>query len=166
MIGTACSSKEESSEKYINLPKAAFWQENPTESGFMLDQCAGIVYPRRDTLFRSRAIWLSEVIARLTNQRLVVYEEGTETGKCIRLVRQSDLPFEGFQVIVSKDSVTVGAGDGSGVFYGVQLLAQSLTLQDNGHILELPACRIKDYPELHYRGAMLDVSRNFLLLTR
>ena len=63
LIGTACSSKEESSEKYINLPKAAFWQENPTESGFMLDQCAGIVYPRRDTLFRSRAIWLSEVIA-------------------------------------------------------------------------------------------------------
>lgn len=161
LIGTACSSKEESSARYINLPKAAFLQENSAESSFIMDQCTGIVYPQRDSLFRSRALWLSEVIAKLTNQRLSVYEEGTETGKCIRLVRQFDLPFEGFQVIVSKDSVIVGAGDGSGVFYGVQLLAQSLTLQDKGHILKLPACRIKDYPELHYRGAMLDVSRNF-----
>lgn len=161
LLGSACSSTKKKTERYLNLPKAAFWQESSDKDGFLIEKCSGIVYPKSDSSFRERAAWLSEAITRFTNHNLTLYEEGTETGNCIHLVRQSDLPSEGFQLVVSKNSVKIGAGDASGVFYGVQFLAQSLALQDINHTWVFPACQIKDYPELHYRGAMLDVSRSF-----
>ena len=54
----------------------------------------------------------------------------------------------------------IEAKDASAAFYALQWLKQSLLLQKKAPFT-LSAIEIEDYPEMNYRGAMLDVSRHF-----
>ena len=64
---------------------------------------------------------------------------------------------ERYSMRISEDSVAVSGDDAHGVFNGVQTL---LSLLKNGNSLKCG--EINDYPDLHYRGVMMDVARNFL----
>jgi hexosaminidase len=65
---------------------------------------------------------------------------------------------EGYQLIVSKNGVSIKGHDNSGLFYGVQSLIQLLKQQDG--LLKIPFCEITDYPRFGYRGMHLDVGRH------
>lgn len=151
---------------YVNVPLVAQIEQNVEGKGFALAQCQGIVFPEGDTLWQERAEWLAQEIWNLTDKRLVLSSvpENREIG-WIRFQYEEDLKEEGFHLEVNENKVTIGAKDASGIFYGAQMLVQVLSLQ-NAESPVFPACKIVDYPELHYRGAMLDVSRNFFSLAQ
>ena len=60
---------------------------------------------------------------------------------------------EGYTMIINPDKITIEAGDEAGVFYAKQ------TLKQWGEVI--PCGRVTDYPDLHHRGIMLDVVRNY-----
>jgi len=74
---------------------------------------------------------------------------------------------EGYELIVTPDSVVIRAPAQAGLFYGVQTLLQLLppeifsTNLVTGTDWQMPCVQIKDWPRFQWRGLMLDVSRHF-----
>ena len=60
---------------------------------------------------------------------------------------------------VSPKTIAI-AGNGAGLFYGVQSLIQLLPGAAS-KILDVPACKIEDKPRFGWRGLSIDVSRHF-----
>ncbi|MDR1782688.1 MAG: family 20 glycosylhydrolase [Dysgonamonadaceae bacterium] len=65
-----------------------------------------------------------------------------------------------YNLHVNKDGVLINAADSEGILYGCMSLVNIV-----GNLDQLPAslpcCTINDYPDLHHRGIMLDVCRDF-----
>lgn len=55
---------------------------------------------------------------------------------------------EGYYLKVDKDEIVIAGADARGAYYGVQTLAQLLTLP------QLPLAEITDYPDIPYRGVV------------
>lgn len=68
-------------------------------------------------------------------------------------------PAESYRLSVDAEEVTVVGADPAGLFYGIQTLAQLITL--DGEEATIPAVVIEDAPRFSYRGVMLDVARHF-----
>ena len=66
-----------------------------------------------------------------------------------------------YSMTVSPQGLTIASGNKPGAFYGAQTLLSII-----GNYKDLPATlgamEIEDYPDLQYRGQMLDVCRNFI----
>ena len=60
---------------------------------------------------------------------------------------------EGYHMIITPTTITIEASDEAGIFYAKQ------TLKQWGNII--PCATLTDYPDLHHRGIMLDVVRNY-----
>lgn len=71
---------------------------------------------------------------------------------------------EGYQLIISKNSIQLTGHDEAGVFYGIQSLIQ-IAYQAQNKGFNLSGCRIDDYPRFAYRGLHLDVGRNLFPLS-
>lgn len=69
----------------------------------------------------------------------------------------SEIPAQGFRLLVHPAGVLVEAADEAGVFYGSQLLTELGGQSSGGSI---PCCRIEDWPDFEHRGYMLDISRD------
>lgn len=67
---------------------------------------------------------------------------------------------EGYILTITKDHIEIAANDEAGLFYGEKTLRM---LEMNCRRLDtnMPTLVIEDYPDFHYRGMHLDVSRNF-----
>ena len=75
-----------------------------------------------------------------------------------------ELGEEGYMIEVGKDGVVVSANTEKGLFYGFQTFVQMLPedISENRYSkIDMPYCRIKDYPRFDWRGCHLDVSRHF-----
>jgi hexosaminidase len=70
-----------------------------------------------------------------------------------------DLPPEGYHIAIAAKGIRV-SGQGAGLYYGMQTLAQLLP-QERARALVLPAVVITDYPRFGYRGLLIDVGRHF-----
>ena len=69
---------------------------------------------------------------------------------------------EGYILEVSKNNVVLKANTVSGLFYALQTFDQLFPVEEIAkESIEIPACKIKDYPRFGWRGLMLDVSRHF-----
>lgn len=87
----------------------------------------------------------------------------------ISFVTDNSLPNEAYVLNVSPDKIEIKSNDtGAGLFYGVQSLLQLMPAEiynpgekDLAKI-EIPSVSINDAPRFPYRGAMMDVGRNFL----
>ena len=85
----------------------------------------------------------------------------------IQLHHSSEIPVEGYRLIISPENLEITANDGSGFFYGFQTLMQLLPpdfVSGQSKARKqwaLPAVTIKDAPAFGWRGYMLDVSRHF-----
>ena len=66
---------------------------------------------------------------------------------------QSPIASEGYTMTITPTTITIEAIDEAGIFYAKQTLKQ---WGDN-----VPCGRVTDYPDLHHRGIMLDVVRNY-----
>lgn len=87
----------------------------------------------------------------------------------LRLGGPADLGAEGYELVISADSIRLTAAAPAGLYHGVQTLRQLLPAgieaQQSTHrvasVLTVPPGRIVDRPRFAWRGAMLDVARHF-----
>ncbi len=79
----------------------------------------------------------------------------------------AELGDEGYELVITRKSVSVTANTPAGLFRGIQTIRQLLpakveldSVQEGPW--EIATGTIRDYPSYAYRGAMLDVARHFL----
>ena len=98
----------------------------------------------------------------LPQPKQVVYTEGTcEVAKAEIITHiqspiannQSPIASEGYTMTITPQTITIEASDEAGIFYAKQ------TLKQWGEMI--PCGQVIDYPDLHHRGIMLDVVRNY-----
>lgn len=91
----------------------------------------------------------------LPQPKQAVYTDGVcEVGKAELVVRtDANIVKEGYTLIITPEQITIEASDEAGVFYAKQ------TLKQWGELI--PCGKVIDYPDLHHRGIMLDVVRNY-----
>ena len=65
----------------------------------------------------------------------------------------------GYRLVITPENITILARTTAGSLNGMESLLQLILLQPK--LGELPCAEINDHPRFGYRGAMLDVSRNF-----
>jgi hexosaminidase len=74
---------------------------------------------------------------------------------------------EGYELVVTSDSVHLAAAAPAGLFHGVQTLRQLLPADIESHVVfrprtwSLPPVSVRDVPRFAWRGTMLDVARHF-----
>ena len=78
----------------------------------------------------------------------------------IKIISSSELPEEGYELIITPEIITIKTSTKAGCYYAFQSLKQLLPFDNSGDIL-LPALHIKDKPRFSYRGMHIDVSRHF-----
>ncbi len=71
---------------------------------------------------------------------------------------------EGYRLMIDADSVEIQGKSAAGVFYGLQSLRQLMPTEGwkGAKTFNVPAVIIEDTPRFAWRGAMLDVGRNFM----
>lgn len=87
----------------------------------------------------------------------------------LRLDPASRYGAEGYELVITADSVRLAAATPAGLFFGVQTFRQLLPagIEADQSLVRadvpwsVPAGRITDQPRFAYRGAMLDVARHF-----
>ena len=91
----------------------------------------------------------------LPQPKKMEYTDGVcEVAKAEIVVRtDANMLSEGYTMIITPTTITIAASDEAGVYYAKQ------TLQQWGEMV--PCGRVTDYPDLHHRGIMLDVARNY-----
>ncbi|GHT77118.1 beta-N-acetylhexosaminidase [Bacteroidia bacterium] len=88
----------------------------------------------------------------------------SDAGETVIFLKTLQSPFlvlkDEYQIHITKQQIEIEGISPQAVFYGTQTL---LAILGNLNALpcELSAMNIKDYPDLEYRGQMLDVARNF-----
>ena len=87
-------------------------------------------------------------------KQAIYTEEVCEVAKAEMVVRtDANMVAEGYRMIITPSTITIEASDEAGVFYAKQ------TLKQWGEVV--PCGSVTDYPDLHHRGIMLDVVRNY-----
>lgn len=66
---------------------------------------------------------------------------------------------EGYRLEISNDEVVIVAKEVAGLFYGCQTLQQLIEDARDQHI-DIPACKIVDFPELSFRAVHLDLKHH------
>ena len=96
-----------------------------------------------------------EVGPLLPQPKKVEYADGVcEVAKAEIVVRtDANMVAEGYTMIITPERITIESSDEAGVYYAKQ------TLKQWGEVV--PCGRVTDYPDLHHRGIMLDVVRNY-----
>jgi len=105
----------------------------------------------------------------LLASRTQIFSSKTVKG-CILLTTRdasTNLGAEGYDLVVTPDSVVIRAPTQAGLFYGVQTLFQLLPPEIfSSNVVQnvdwrIPCVQIEDWPQFKWRGFMLDVSRHF-----
>ena len=91
----------------------------------------------------------------LPQPKQITYTEGTCDVAKAEMITRTDANMipEGYHMIITPTTITIEASDEAGIFYAKQ------TLKQWGNII--PCATLTDYPDLHHRGIMLDVVRNY-----
>lgn len=142
---------------------------SPTEQGeFQLNSNTKILYIAENKNSERNALFLSEWIQEITKLNLVVSPVESDSDKSssaentIIFRRDDSVKREGFKLDASKERIMISSSDEAGAFYGIQLLRKTMLTQPSGQSTVIfPGVVINDYPTNSYRGAMLDVGRNF-----
>ena len=91
----------------------------------------------------------------LPQPKQITYTEGTCDVTKAEIITRTDANIiqEGYRMSITPTTITIEASDEAGIFYAKQ------TLKQWGNII--PCATLTDYPDLHHRGIMLDVVRNY-----
>lgn len=109
-----------------------------------------------DEGLQSEAALLSEQLKQLFNS-----EESADGATLIHLVKGERVKEndEGYRLTISEGVIEIRGAGSHAVFNGTQTLIAML--RNDRENLTLPYVTITDYPDLHHRGQMIDVARNF-----
>jgi hexosaminidase len=128
--------------------------------------------PQKIELLNEKGLYytdLRDVYLKNTNQKPVmtgllenlplsgIQKEGT-----LSLILSHDLGLpspEGYTLEIKDKQVIIQAEQEAGLFYGIQTLIQLLE-DSHDQKIEIPACRIVDYPEIAYRAIHLDLKHH------
>jgi hexosaminidase len=140
---------------------------------FALTATTTILVPAPDASGEAAAVGeaLGAMMRPATGFRLpVVASDGPAPRGAIVLRRGADsLGHEGYELVISADSVRIAAGTPAGLFRGVQtlrhLLPAGIEAEQSAMRMAtawtVPPGRIVDWPRYAWRGGMLDVARHF-----
>ena len=110
---------------------------------------------------------LTELLAgQGVKSRVVSWKEGSEApvnAFVMTRAETQDIPAEGYRLTVSGRGALIRAKDASGFYYAVQTIRQLIL--PTGRSIQLPGCRIYDWPAFPLRGFMHDNGRNFQSIT-
>ncbi len=174
LVFSACSKPEK--KRIINFPETDLAAEHlipkplkivSSKNGFPLDAFTSIHTATGLEGFTEVGMFLAEKIKAKTGLNLPVNKNKTASIISINQVdgASTDNP-EGYQLIITADSILLNAPTAAGAFRGIQTIRQLIpetsdkTLAKN-EIWVIPTGSINDAPQFEYRGAMLDVSRHF-----
>jgi len=73
-----------------------------------------------------------------------------------KAIKNTELPEEGYRITFGKDTTYIEYADKNGLFFAEQTIHR---LAENGEKVYVE--KIEDWPDLHHRGLMLDISRNY-----
>lgn len=134
------------------------WEKTPyAEGAYVYDYVEGVLgeraYPH--PLPEREGAEKEAVQPLLPQPKQAIYTEGVcEVAKAEMVVRtDANMVAEGYRMIITPSTITIEASDEAGVFYAKQ------TLKQWGEVV--PCGSVTDYPDLHHRGIMLDVVRNY-----
>ena len=109
--------------------------------------CPGAVY--------HSAGYLQKQVQNCAGLQLMIDRRAGTGHPGIRLEIDGDLQAEAYVLTVSPEGVRIRGGDGAGILYGIQTLAQ--ILRQKG--CRIPCVVIQDWPDLKVRGMFYDVTR-------
>ena len=132
------------------------WEKTPyAEGAYVYDYVEGVLGERSYPHPEGKGAGKETVQPLLPQPKQAIYtEELCEVAKAGMVVRtDANMVAEGYRMIITPSTITIEASDEAGVFYAKQ------TLKQWGEVV--PCGSVTDYPDLHHRGIMLDVVRNY-----
>jgi len=158
-------------ENRIGIPVIPKPNKIEVKSGeFSLSQNTRIILSDDDENLQVVAGQFASRLRAVTGYPFEIVRRSKTSGHSIVLTinsREEDLGKEGYELNVTKRSVSIKGGTPAGVFYGVQSFFQLLppevekdTLGPNAK-WSVPCVTIKDKPRFRWRGMHLDVGRHF-----
>lgn len=127
----------------------------PAEGGVVLDGKVALVYPDE---YAGEARLLKEKLSALYGLEIV-----DQAPVAIALETLADkakaVNDEYYDMVIGSDRIKISAATPHGVFNGTQTLLAML--KDKKAPYRLDAMSVEDYPDLLYRGQMIDIARNF-----
>ena len=114
------------------------------------------------------AEWLAEIIQEKSNKKIEIVQSASD-GQMIVFERiEADRPLplpedqagpdsrEAYNIEIDNNQVRITSRSSAGLFYAVQTLGQLLEIDASE--VNLPHCTIEDWPQMVYRGFMMDMS--------
>ena len=124
---------------------------------FVLSNLTGIQVRSSNQEVLALADYLSAQLQHATGWNV----QQSNDGKIIlELDEDPGLGEEGYELVITPESVRLCANQPAGLFYALQTFLQILP-SSRASTLSLPAVSIRDTPRFVWRGAMLDVARHF-----
>ena len=132
------------------------------ESSDLIDRMLNVPhrFEKEETYLRN---YLESLIG-VKLQDLSPLSNNLKSMKSIGVFYKEGLGQEGYELTVTKYSITIYASNTAGAFYGIQslkTLVSPVALARPRSEIDIPCVEIKDEPRFAYRGFMLDVGRNF-----
>ena len=153
---------DERNYSFIPLPNAVTSQSG----NFILEGKITVSIPEEKS-FMNAFYQLKKVLDK-TSVKLSATSNDARSSICFLL--DNNLPDEAYKLAVTAQGIRITSNsNGSGLFYGVQSLLQLMPAEiydtnktATKKTVKIPFVTINDSPRFSYRGAMMDVARNFL----
>jgi hexosaminidase len=115
-----------------------------------------------DPSFQKEADYLVSELGKLLGSKPTITREGSDAPSII--LRKKSLTGESYNFTVNAKGIVIEAGDGAGIFYGIQSLKTTIppdAWQKTTSTIVVKGLKVTDQPRFPYRAFMLDVARNF-----
>jgi len=93
---------------------------------------------------------------------VVIPRKNSTKGIIFRINKDGNIKPEGYNIVITRKSITIEASNEAGLFYGVQSLLQLIPIDSNKKSIKIKGAVISDYPRFEWRGLHLDVCRHFM----
>lgn len=132
----------------------------PIEGEFVINAKTTIYADIKDLEIQNAVNQLNTNIETWTRGKLTIIEKKNRKNQ-IAFIKDSGIHHvEGYKLTVTEKRIEVKYKTAHGAFNAVQTMRQLLPLAEPLKAI-IPACSIEDYPQLEYRGYLLDVARHF-----